>query len=41
MIRDLVEKAARKPTMRKDRKVFRLDAWVEIPEAGDDRFSTR
>ena len=41
MIRDLVKKAVRKLTMRKDRKVFRLDAWVEIPEARDNRFSTR
>ena len=41
IIRDLVKKAIRKLTMRKDRKVFRLDAWVEIPEAKDNRFFTR
>ena len=36
-----MKKAIRKLTMRKDRKVFRLDAWVEIPEAKDNRFFTR
>ena len=41
IIRDLVKKAIRKLTMRKDRKVFRLDAWVELPEAEDNRFFTR